>query len=178
MVSGIVTKRDIWAAARVAVEGGASYPEVSVKFGINVNTLRTRSFREKWDSPQRRFNNLGKPTGDAREPDFLAKGDSVSGNSEKTELSTPLPDILAAVKEGPEAYRAAMKQYGQIATAAALREIPLPRTLAEVKTWQDIIAQQEKKDPAGVGDVIRPATVLARAPIEVEEVAKVDGFAI
>ena len=62
--------------------------------------------------------------------------------------------------------------------AAAVPDIPVPRTLQELKTVVDILDKQDRQAP-GAGNFIRHATNLQRsAPIDVEPEPEVDGFRI
>ena len=184
MVSGIVTQRDIWEAARRAVEGGASYPEVSDKFGIKVATLRTRSHREKWDTPRRRFDNQPKATRSEGATGLSKSLIPVSG-AEISELndSALVPHraaLLAAADQSPEAFQAALKTLARTALAEGAAQLPIPRTIGEYRQMVAVLEAAEKMgNSTGVGKVIRHASTLQRSPpIEAEVIPEVDGFRI
>ena len=184
MPMGTPIAKEDWAGARRAIENGCSYRETSARFGIKRDTLKVRSYKEQWPSPSRRAKKRREATPSARATQ-LANGNSHSPPEKSgiTEIRVsdlpPLPDLLAAANAGPEAYRNALRRWGQLTIAGAIPDIPPPRTLAELKTVADIIDKQDRKDGPGNGNTIRHASSLKRrAPIEAEVIPEVDGFRI
>ena len=177
--------RDVWEDAQRLAEEGVPIPEVAARLCLNKATVQRRSEIRKWMTPHRRLRMAEEVTGDEsarnsqQNPALPVSCHTDSPpNGEICHTDSPvLPDLLAAANAGPEAYRQAFQRYGQLAIAGSLPDIPLPRTLAEVKVWADIVDKQTPKGPTA-GNQIRHASRLSRAVIDVDPVPEVDGFRI
>jgi hypothetical protein len=173
--------REVWEEAKALAEDGTPIPEVSARLGLKTSTVQRRSEIDKWLTPHRRIRMLDEATGDesaqnSQQNPAPPVNDATNSQLQQIRISD-LPDLLAAAEAGPEAYRQAFQRYGQLAIAGALPSVPLPRTLAEVKIWADIVDKQTPKDTTA-GNQIRHASRLSRAPIDIEPEPEIDGFRI
>ena len=188
--TGVLIKKGIWAAARQAVENGATYPEVCKRFGLKLSTLRNKSFREQWDSVHRKLKNGNKATPFEGAPDFSerdacsqnAQNSGIRGITEFCSDEALIPDrrtLRDAAREGREPFRKALQDVARTALAESVAMIPLPRTMGEWKQMVEILDKAEKMGgPTRDSRAIRHASRLSRTPIDVEPEPEIDGFRI
>lgn len=152
MATGVITRRQVWAEVRKAVEAGASYEEASARFGITAGTIKNKSYRQQWRSPCRLLG-LGSTKEKAKAPPSEGETDFSSpsarepnqANREITEIcndSALVPHrsaLLAAADHSPAAFQAALKTLARTALAEGAAQLPIPRTIGEYRQMVSVL---------------------------------------
>ena len=176
---------EAWSEAEAMAMRGVSYKAIARHFGISHGSVRQRASREDWQTPDQIARKRSKAARLAREGVGEASAETGTGGNKgggTLAVWTDRDALLAAAQRGPKAFGEALAAVARRTLAEGAAAIPVPRTIAELGRWVDILYKTSRLDAkVSGGDTrfIRSPSSLSRT-VEAEEIPNnsVDGFKI
>lgn len=187
----------VWKEAQIAAEDGLMLRTVAERFGIPLNTVKSKSLRDKWQTPTRtKF----QKDQESREARGAAPSQSIqslynlpeegcaNGTDSDQEDPNPVKPILSKLQKlrkaagsDPKVFQALMAEIAEDKLAIAMAEAD-PRSISEIKQLNDLVRRNHGMDQAGAKPqgFVRPLRSLSRLAIDAEPVDPdyLDGFEI
>ncbi len=150
----------LWQEVETRACAGIGLQALSDAYGISVATINDRSKRFKWMTPAR----LARQ----RKAALSGKKESVGAEIQKhgcAELKSLHPsgvDLVALACASPADLQAGMAIVAQYNIAQGIRNIPPPRTIADLRTWNEIHRKAAGLDARAMEK--RPLVLTVNAP--------------
>lgn len=163
-----------WAKIQTLVCSGRRAAEVAEAYGIAESTVHGKSAEEQWPTPQRlRRQEIDlERTPESRQTGLPSRPvEPTSGPTgledqpdPPTLISLKANELLEIARETPERFDQAAGEFAQAMVALGMREVPAPRTIAELVKWEALRRQFLKLDKADktVGGLFDPVAPMRR----------------
>ncbi len=145
----------LWKEVETRACTGIGLQALSDAYGISVATINDRSKRFKWMTPGR----LARQRKAALSGKKESVGEEIEKHAlaEQRSLPAPVAAVVALAHASPAEFNAAFAKAAQYFIAQGIQNMPAPRTLADLRTWNEI---HRKAAGLDAKDSVKPALVL------------------
>lgn len=176
----------VWEKIRALWERGEAQAELCRTFGVSDSALYARKKSEGWERLKPRGRGKHGSQGGAAseaglpsqpvsldsEQNALFSPDSDLPALQKVQESASLPSLIPATQGTPEDFQTGLARYAETLLALGAPSIEPPKTIAELKTLNDVIRKargMDAKDKGGqVAGLVKPMRTLSRRAVVVD----------